>query len=312
MLIVCPNCGTSYQIEPASLGAGRSVRCIRCRNVWFAANTDAMGAIAAAHRQDLAQLKPPAAEATAPDPQTRDSAPDSAPPDTAPAPAVEQSPPVAVQEPVPSDPPPRPAPDAADDEPPPEPDVIEDAPPLAPAAEAAVSPPEISDDIESVAARRAQRMARNRGRWLPGPWPSAILVQAALIAALIGGRTSVVQLVPQTASLYAAIGLPVNLRGLEFVEVTTDTEMADQVPVMVIQGTIVATGKHRVEVPRLRFAVRDPGGHEIYSWTALPNKNVLAPGEALAFRSRLASPPKEASDISVRFFNRRDRIAGAQ
>src|SRR4051812_34120074 len=37
MLIVCPDCGTSYKVEPNSLGqGGRSVRCARCRNVWFA------------------------------------------------------------------------------------------------------------------------------------------------------------------------------------------------------------------------------------------------------------------------------------
>ena len=37
MLIVCPTCATSYDVEPASLGAnGRQVRCVRCRTVWLA------------------------------------------------------------------------------------------------------------------------------------------------------------------------------------------------------------------------------------------------------------------------------------
>jgi predicted Zn finger-like uncharacterized protein len=37
MHIVCPNCSTSYAIEKASLGAaGRTVRCARCKNNWFA------------------------------------------------------------------------------------------------------------------------------------------------------------------------------------------------------------------------------------------------------------------------------------
>src|SRR5262249_45556004 len=37
MLIVCPNCSTSYAIEAASLGAaGRTVRCARCKATWFA------------------------------------------------------------------------------------------------------------------------------------------------------------------------------------------------------------------------------------------------------------------------------------
>ena len=46
--------------------------------------------------------------------------------------------------------------------------------------------------------------------------PSLALV--ALNAALIGWRAEVVRFLPQTASLYAAIGLPVNLRGLAFAE----------------------------------------------------------------------------------------------
>src|ERR1043165_3871420 len=38
MQIVCPNCQTSYEVAAGSLGdAGRSVRCVRCRKIWFAA-----------------------------------------------------------------------------------------------------------------------------------------------------------------------------------------------------------------------------------------------------------------------------------
>src|SRR4029078_1785684 len=38
MLIVCPTCSTSYNIDPVSLGRdGRTVRCGRCKNLWFAA-----------------------------------------------------------------------------------------------------------------------------------------------------------------------------------------------------------------------------------------------------------------------------------
>ena len=38
MQIACPNCKTSYDVGTASLGMnGRTVRCVRCRTVWFAA-----------------------------------------------------------------------------------------------------------------------------------------------------------------------------------------------------------------------------------------------------------------------------------
>jgi len=49
-------------------------------------------------------------------------------------------------------------------------------------------------------------------------------------------------------------------------------------------------------------------GHEIYSWTALPDRKALGAGERMAFRSRLATPPPEGRDVVVRFFNRRDLV----
>ena len=54
-----------------------------------------------------------------------------------------------------------------------------------------------------------------------------------------------------------------------------------------------STSPRVVEVPRLRFALRNRNGQEVYTWTALPGRSVLAPGETLAFRSRLASPPAD-------------------
>ena len=166
--------------------------------------------------------------------------------------------------------------------------------------------PTTGEDIESVAARRDQRHAAHRRRWERSRWIVAILTLLAIHLMLIGWRTDVVRWLPQTASLYAAVGLPVNLRGLVFTSVTTERETHEGVEVLVVEGTIVNDFKRAVEVPRLRFSVRNKSGYEIYSWTALPNRNALLPGESLPFRSRLASPPREADRVQVRFFNRRD------
>jgi hypothetical protein len=180
-----------------------------------------------------------------------------------------------------------------------------DAPPLAPSEHA----PTAAEDIESVAARRAQRQAAHRRRWERSMWTSAVLSLVAINLMLIGWRSNVVRWLPQTASLYAAIGLPVNLRGLVFANVTTERETHDGVEVLLVQGSIVNEFKRAAEVPRLRFSVRYQGGYEVYSWTALPNRGVLAPGESLSFSSRLASPPREGDRVEVRFFNRRDLSA---
>jgi hypothetical protein len=127
---------------------------------------------------------------------------------------------------------------------------------------------------------------------------------------LIVWRQDVVRAMPQTAGLFAAIGLPVNLRGLVFDDVVTTRDTHDGVQVLAVEGTIVSVSNRTADVPRLRFAVRNDQGHEIYTWTALPTRSSLEPGEKLPFRSRLASPPPEGRDVLVRFFNRRDMVAG--
>ena len=49
MLIVCPNCATSYDLDVASLRPnGRKVRCVRCKTVWQAELSHADRLMAAA------------------------------------------------------------------------------------------------------------------------------------------------------------------------------------------------------------------------------------------------------------------------
>ena len=138
---------------------------------------------------------------------------------------------------------------------------------------------------------------------------AAILMLACMIAALIGWRGTIVRHAPQMASLYAAIGIPVNLRGLTFTEVKVSRDIHDGVAVLMVEGIIASTASKPVEVPRLRFAMRNEAGGEVYAWTAMPSE-VLQPGETLPFRSRLASPPGEGRDVTVRFFTRLDATAG--
>ena len=68
----------------------------------------------------------------------------------------------------------------------------------------------------------------------------------------------------------------------------------------------VSVSNRPSEVPRPRFAARDAAGQEVYTWTAMPDRSVLVPGEKLEFRSRFVSPPDNAVDVMVRFINAQD------
>jgi predicted Zn finger-like uncharacterized protein len=298
MQIVCPHCQTSYHVDPSAVGpTGRSVRCARCRTVWFAADTEALTEIAASHRAEMAQFA-----ATGPDsevavewPMPADEQATAEPQDVG---LVHDAPPIAVDS---GDPP-----DGSDG-----PQI--ESPALAPVEHEPAADPPLAEDIETVAARRALEQARNRRFRLRLPGlPTIILALVVLDLGLIGWRAEIVRLLPQTASLYTAIGLGVNLRGLVLADVTSEMQSAEGVQVLLVQGRIVSVASRVVDVPRLRFAVRSGSGNEIYSWTALPARSLLAPGETLAFQSRLASPPPETRAVLVRFFNRRDLGIGIQ
>jgi len=133
---------------------------------------------------------------------------------------------------------------------------------------------------------------------------------AALVVGLVIWRVDVVRLLPQTAGFYRLVGLDVNLRGLVFKDVKVSSETAEGKPVLVIEGVITGEAKKPVELPRLRFSVRDAQGAEIYAWNALLEQPVLKPGEKAWFKSRLASPPPEGRAIDVRFFSKRDIASG--
>jgi hypothetical protein len=192
-------------------------------------------------------------------------------------------------------------------------DAAYDAPPLAPAADEQAASHEPPEDIESFAARRARReRLRNERRSGRPSLATVLFALFAANAALIGWRTDVVRLMPQTASLFAAIGLPVNLRGLAFSDIATTTEAHDGVTMLLVQGTITNISKQARDVPRIRLAMKNAAGAEVYSWTSLPTRAALAPGDSEPFQTRLASPPPEGNAVEVRFFQKRDLARGGR
>ena len=308
MLIVCPTCATSYMIDPPAMPpSGRTVRCARCKSTWFAGgptaaetSTYASGFIAEAEAQPDAAPPPPAAKAAEPPADTDDFGSEpaevigkaSAAQDAA---AAVEIPPTPISE-IP----------------------VADAPSLVPPigqgrigeTSAAVLD---AEEAQSFAARRERLRARRKNKRRSSRWTAIILVLVAFNVALVGARNEVVRYLPQTASLFAAIGLPVNLRNLKFEDVKISKSTENGVTALVVDGAIVSTGNSPTDVPRLRFSLRNASGQEIYNWTALPSRSILGPGERLDFHSRLAAPPADAVDVLVRFFNAQDAaMAGAK
>jgi hypothetical protein len=178
-----------------------------------------------------------------------------------------------------------------------------------------IRPAAVLQDIATLAGHRIRavpRAWRNKmGRLALPTLPMVIVAQLASIGAVIAWRGDIVRALPQTASLFRAIGLTVNLRGLVFSDLRSSKDFHDGASVLILDGTIQNVAGTVVSVPRLRFAVRNASGIELLSWTAPPDHDTLGHGETLPFRSRLASPPADGNDVSVRFLNSQDFMNGA-
>ena len=169
-----------------------------------------------------------------------------------------------------------------------------------------------AEEAESFVARRQRLKAKRQKSKRNSRWTAIVLVLFAFNVALIGARNDLVRYLPQTASLFSAIGLPVNLRNLKFDKVKITKETTDGVSILVIEGMIVNTANKPTDVPRLRFSARNEAGRDVYTWTMQPARPVLGPGESMEFHSRLAAPPSDAHDVMVRFFTAQDAATGAK
>lgn len=314
MLIVCPSCATSYEVELESLSpSGRQVRCARCRAVWRAEPNHADKLLLAAAElapgaddRGAAETIPGSADELA----SADISPDwpTGPDDAALSPDLAKADSIAAV--------------GLEGE---AHTAAISAPPIVPVDlydarssignggdNAGEEAPKI-EDIESAAARRQQRRSRGLSlHWPLSPVHSAVLGLALIDILLVGWRSDIVRALPQTASFYSALRLPVNLRNLTFDDVITSMEQHEGVPILVVEGNVVNTTRKAEDVPRLKFVVRNAARQEIYAWTAVPARASLAAGETLGFRTRLASPPATAHDLVVRFVNRRDVVAGSR
>jgi predicted Zn finger-like uncharacterized protein len=321
MLIVCPSCATSYMIDQASVGpAGRTVRCARCKVTWVAGEPERAPDVTAFVDRVIADAEarstPPARTEAAPPPAA--AAP---PPQPTPAAAdgvgAEDSQSITATDnkaPRVAPPPPESAPAET---PATEPAMIADAPSLVPPIEHEPLPDAVnaepdSEDAESFDVRRQRLQGRRKQSLRSSRWTAIILVLVALNVALLSAHKDVVRYLPQTASLFAAIGLPVNLRNLTFEQVRISREAEDGVSILIVEGAIVSEAGKPVEVARLRFAARNATGQEVYIWTMPPARSILGPGERLEFRSQIPAPPADASDVMVRFFTAQDAAAGVK
>ena len=174
------------------------------------------------------------------------------------------------------------------------------APPLIDVADAAaLSLPE--DDLEFVAGPigRPRKAKSGRGGLIAGV--VLIAVAAGAVGGLVVMRQQVAGLVPGTAPLFAAIGLPVNTLGLAFEGVAWKPTFAAGRPVMAVTGAIRNTNKTAKVAPSVRVSLRGKAKSPLVSYDLALTNAKIPPGGVRYFAWNLPDPPANAEGLEIGF-----------
>ncbi|KPH80034.1 zinc-ribbon domain-containing protein [Bosea vaviloviae] len=123
----------------------------------------------------------------------------------------------------------------------------------------------------------------------------------ALLGLLVWQRERAVRSAPQLASVFEAVGLPVNVRGLKLGAIESGLIEDSGGRFLVVEGDVTNIARVNTAVPPIEVSVKDGAGQTLYSWKTDPPRAELEPSELMRFRARLAAPPATGQTVLVRF-----------
>ncbi|HEX8417295.1 MAG TPA: zinc-ribbon domain-containing protein [Methylobacterium sp.] len=163
-------------------------------------------------------------------------------------------------------------------------------------------PPEPAVAEKPPARARKKKSAPRKGMPRPSLAAGLVLAILASVPLLVIGRSTVVRAMPQSASLYARLGLPVNLRGLELRDVVAFQAKGEGGETqLVVEGDVAGLAAGAAAMPPIAIEVRDGQDQPVYRWTVPAPRPALGIGETARFRASLSAPPAQGRSVQVRF-----------
>lgn len=274
MIITCPNCQSRYEVAAQALGdRGRKVECANCHANWKAlplpeaVETPVDDQLFSAEQEDELDAFFEAEEARVTDTKPAEYGGDAA---------------------------------------------NEPSSPTQPAADSADTSPASSRlDVDRLArqrralARRQQILKRNlpQARLRRGFRVAMVVVLMMFIGGGIYLRDPIVRDIPELAALYEAVGLKVNVVGIDFEDVQTLRALRDGHQVLQITANLVNISNRQVSVPQVMVSLLNSEGASIFEWSVMPKAEVMQARDWTEFSTQLTSPPADAAQLRLTFLD---------
>ncbi len=150
-------------------------------------------------------------------------------------------------------------------------------------------------------AQQAERMRRERARAVVAVWGATGAALAASATGMVAFRQDVAEIWPRSASAFAALGLEVNVYGLEFYDLAVERAFDGPTPILLVSGEVRNIGRDQKLVPPVRVSLRDGQSHEIFDLVNVVTEEPLAAGASMPFQIRVENPPVDAVDLEATF-----------
>jgi len=120
------------------------------------------------------------------------------------------------------------------------------------------------------------------------------------IALVVGGGKSD-GLVARAVGWIDAVIPSSGLAGLSFANVRTTIAKENGEMALMIEGEIRSDSESSKSLPQIQFTMRDGTESAIFQWMIPAPAATIVKGEPIPFKARLASPPRDGKDITIRF-----------
>jgi len=150
-------------------------------------------------------------------------------------------------------------------------------------------------------AQQAERMRRERTRAAAVVWTATGAALAASATGMVAFRQDVAEVWPRSASAFAALGLDVNVYGLEFYDLAVERAFDGPTPILLVSGEVRNIGRDDKLVPPVRVSLRDTRSQEIFELVNTISDQPIPAGGAVPFQIRVENPPTDAVDLEATF-----------